>query len=116
MNMNVIENLCRQAGVGDSGEKRDINDRVIIIHGDRLTGERIESIRDTRSAKATSWRRLQYTVYVPGLFHLKMACVDAIWRGIYKRCENEREGDTTGRDNVADGEAQNGNSAAQDST
>ncbi|KAF7983979.1 hypothetical protein HWV62_17440 [Athelia sp. TMB] len=57
MNVNVIEDLCRQAGVGDSAENpgvTDINDQVIIIHGDLLTGERIESIQDTRSIEEYS--------------------------------------------------------------
>lgn len=83
MNVDVIKNLCKQAGVGDSKENsgvKDINDQVIIIHSDLLTGERIESIQDTRSVEEIPWRRLQYAIYVLGLFHLKMVCADAIWR------------------------------------
>lgn len=35
---------------------------------------------ESRSEEATRWRKLQFIVYVMGLFHLKMACADAIWR------------------------------------
>ncbi|KAK6984414.1 hypothetical protein R3P38DRAFT_3452552 [Favolaschia claudopus] len=44
------------------------------------TGERIASILERRSIEATPWRRYQYIVFVMGLFHLKMAAADAIWR------------------------------------
>lgn len=84
-NTSVLEDLFRQGGVGDSSEStqsgvRDIGDQVILVHGDLLTGERIHSLQDTRSEEATPWRRFQFVIYVMGLFHLKMACADAIWR------------------------------------
>lgn len=44
------------------------------------TGECLQAAQIQRSIEATPWDRLQHVVYIPGLFHLKMACVDAIWR------------------------------------
>ncbi|KAI6097502.1 hypothetical protein F5141DRAFT_1011335, partial [Pisolithus sp. B1] len=32
-----------------------------------------------RSIESTSWNHLQHVVFIPGLFHLKMACVDILW-------------------------------------
>ncbi|KAF7974578.1 hypothetical protein HWV62_11956 [Athelia sp. TMB] len=83
-NITALEDLFRQGGVGDSSESqqsgvRDIGDQVILIHGDLLTGERIQSLQATCSEEATPWRHFQFVVYVMGLFHLKMVCADAIW-------------------------------------
>ena len=82
-NAEAIESLLRQAGVGDPSEDprvETIGNHAILISGDLLTGERIRSLLDSRSEEATPWRRMQFVVYVMGLFHLKMACADAIWR------------------------------------
>ncbi|KIL61934.1 hypothetical protein M378DRAFT_48707, partial [Amanita muscaria Koide BX008] len=53
---------------------------VVLVSGDLLTGERIRSLQQSRSIEATKWRRFDFVVFVMGLFHLKMACADAIWR------------------------------------
>jgi hypothetical protein len=36
-------------------------------------------LRATRAEELSSWGHIQYMVPVMGLFHLKMACADAIW-------------------------------------
>ena len=82
-NAEAINSLLRQAGVGDPAEDtrvETIGNHAILISGDLLTGERIRSLLDSRSEESTPWRRMQFIVYVMGLFHLKMACADAIWR------------------------------------
>ena len=53
---------------------------MVLVFGNLLTGERIRSLLESRSEEKTSWRRLQFIIYVMGLFHLKMAFADAIWR------------------------------------
>ena len=58
----------------------DISPYVVLIHGDLGTGERLQAAQLHRSSEATSWNHFQYLVFIPGLFHLKMACADAIWR------------------------------------
>ncbi|KZP09115.1 hypothetical protein FIBSPDRAFT_964223 [Athelia psychrophila] len=83
MNATVLEDLFKQGGVGDPLERSgvtNLGDHVVLVHGDLLTGERINSLQETRSEEATPWRRFQFVVYVLGLFHFKMACADAIWR------------------------------------
>lgn len=84
-NADALTNMFGQAGIGDPTEKGHeqvtaIENNVILVHGDLGTGERLESLQHSRSAERTPLRRLQMVVFVPGLFHLKMACADALWR------------------------------------
>lgn len=94
-NARAIEELLAQAGIKDSGEGGgvSIGNHVVLISGDLLTGERIRSLLASRQEERTPWRRMQFVVYVMGLFHLKMAAAEAIWR-IFIRDKNARE-DTT---------------------
>ncbi|KIL66327.1 hypothetical protein M378DRAFT_39923, partial [Amanita muscaria Koide BX008] len=82
-NADVLTSIFRQAGIGDPSEVshvQDIGEHVVLVSGDLLTGERIRSLQESRSIEATKWRRLDFVVFVMGLFHFKMACADAIWR------------------------------------
>ncbi|KAJ7731384.1 hypothetical protein B0H16DRAFT_1665276 [Mycena metata] len=88
-NIQVVPELLEQGGVGDPSEKVEgIWERnvlsmiayVILFHGDLGTGERLMAILQRRAIEDTPWRRYQYVIYVMGLFHLKMAAADAIWR------------------------------------
>ncbi|KAI0717551.1 hypothetical protein C8T65DRAFT_804900 [Cerioporus squamosus] len=79
----IIESLLAQANLGDPSDfpgVHDLDDQVLLFHGDLGTGERIQGIRESRSIEQNGSRRLQYVVFVLGLFHLQMACADAIWR------------------------------------
>ena len=58
----------------------DISKHVILIHGDLGTGERLQSAQLCCSIESTPWNCLQHVVFILGLFHLKMACADALWR------------------------------------
>ncbi|KIM36264.1 hypothetical protein M413DRAFT_427697 [Hebeloma cylindrosporum] len=53
---------------------------VILFHGDLGTGDRIFSLQLRRSIEDSPWDRFQYVIFIPGLFHVKMACADAIYR------------------------------------
>ncbi|KAJ8695821.1 hypothetical protein PTI98_005742 [Pleurotus ostreatus] len=84
-NGDALADLFRQVNVGDPTEKgcnevTDVKNYVVLVHGDLLTGERIQSFQASRRIEKTPWRRNQFIIYVMGLFHLKMACADAIWR------------------------------------
>jgi hypothetical protein len=86
-NIQAIERLMAQGGVFDpadveDGESPDVTEYVVLVHGDLGTGERIASMQQRRSIETTPWRRFQHIVFVPGLFHLKMAAADAIWRAL----------------------------------
>ncbi|KAF8815306.1 hypothetical protein BYT27DRAFT_7226013 [Phlegmacium glaucopus] len=72
-----------QSGVGDPNRTpgaQDPQNHVILISGDLLTIQHLRSLRATRADESTAWGRVQFMVPVMGLFHLKMACADAIWR------------------------------------
>ncbi|KAI0039747.1 hypothetical protein FA95DRAFT_1577390 [Auriscalpium vulgare] len=87
-NIQAIEDLLAQGGVGDPSDEaqqydvKDITEYVVLFHGDLGTMERIQSAQERRALEDTAWRRLQFAVFVPGLFHLKMAAADAIWRAL----------------------------------
>ena len=53
---------------------------MILFHGDLGTFEHVLSILQQHALESTVHRRYQFIVFLMGLFHLKMACADAIWR------------------------------------
>jgi hypothetical protein len=89
-NIETILNLMEQGGLGDPNdmdakfEVVDVSPFVVLFHGDLGTGDRILSILQRRAIEKTPWNRLQYAIFVPGLFHVKMACADAVWRAFLK--------------------------------
>ena len=76
----------QQTGVWDCDKLMEttmlpgLEETVILFHGDLGTWERIENAQTRRALEETPQRRLQFIVFIPGLFHVKMACADAIWR------------------------------------
>ncbi|EMD32166.1 hypothetical protein CERSUDRAFT_59156 [Gelatoporia subvermispora B] len=91
-NVEALKNLFQQAGIGSTEEQstgqptppqplfQDVGNHVILVHGDLSTAEQVDSLLHSRGAEETPWRRFQSVVFVMGLFHLKMACADAIWK------------------------------------
>ncbi|KAI6142402.1 hypothetical protein BKA82DRAFT_4331458 [Pisolithus tinctorius] len=80
-NIQAIMDLLKQGGVEDPAVlSPDISEYVVLVHGDLGTGERLQMAQLCRSIESTSWNRLQHVIFIPGLFHLKMACADALWR------------------------------------
>jgi hypothetical protein len=90
-NGDVQDGMFAQTIVGDPKDNetyiKDIGNHVILEYSDLGIGQHLESLQESRSAEATPWRRQQFIVYVMGLFHLKMACADAIWRIFIKPAE-----------------------------
>ncbi|KAI6160007.1 hypothetical protein EDD17DRAFT_1778675 [Pisolithus thermaeus] len=88
-NIQAVTELLAQGGLADPmavlEENMDFNspnisEYVILVHGDLGTGERLQATQLRRSIECTSWNCLQHVIFIPGLFHLKMACADAIWQ------------------------------------
>lgn len=84
-NIQSIVNLLQQGGIGDPAvvddpDMPDISEHVVLFHGDLGTGERLQSAQQRRGIENTPWNRLQHVIFIPGLFHLKMAAADTIWR------------------------------------
>jgi len=85
--------MFRQAGIGDPTDRddedqdfaskeqlRELGNSVVIVFGDLLTGQHVRSLLESRSIEPMPWRRMQFVVFGMGLFHLKMACADAMIR------------------------------------
>ncbi|PCH39771.1 hypothetical protein WOLCODRAFT_88293 [Wolfiporia cocos MD-104 SS10] len=103
-NADALLSLFQQAGIGDTAESpyvRDIGDYVQIVHGDIGTGECIQSLLASHGEETTPWHRFQPVIFVMGLFHLKMACADAIWK-IFISPRNARNDDTSLSKQVAE--------------
>lgn len=84
-NIETIASLLAQGGVGDPLEMDDetlvdIMEHVVVIHGDLGTGERLDGAQLRRAIESSPFLRYQFIIFVLGLFHLKMACADALWR------------------------------------
>ncbi|KAG1796230.1 uncharacterized protein HD556DRAFT_1431369 [Suillus plorans] len=65
-NINSVLELLKQGDIEDPAEC------------DPLQG--LDVSEDRRAIENTPWNRLQHIIFIPGLFHLKMASADAIWR------------------------------------
>ena len=57
-----------------------LDETVIFFYGDLGTWERIQSAQAYRSIEDSIRERLKFLVFIPGLFHVKIACADAIHR------------------------------------
>lgn len=87
-NISALMNMYTQAGVGDPHKSSkqtdepfaDIADMVTIIFGDLGTYEHVLSARRRRAVEHTPYDRLDSVVFGMGLFHVKMAAADTIWR------------------------------------
>ncbi|KIJ91012.1 hypothetical protein K443DRAFT_14752 [Laccaria amethystina LaAM-08-1] len=72
-NISAITNLLHQGGVRDPSH-------VVLFFGDLATFEHVMAILQRWSIEGTPWHRFQFVIFVMGVFHLKMAAADAIWR------------------------------------
>ena len=86
-NIKVLKCLLHQGGIGEPEDKKfntendvDMTESILLVHGDLLTKERLDTVQDSHHIKVTPKHRFQYVVFLPGLFHFKMACANAIWR------------------------------------
>ncbi|KAJ3730829.1 hypothetical protein C8R42DRAFT_545138, partial [Lentinula raphanica] len=61
------------------------------FHGDLGTLERIEGLKKMRSIEGSAQNRLDFLLYIPGLFHMKMAAADAYARIHVAPMENRGE-------------------------
>ncbi|KAI0791231.1 hypothetical protein C8Q75DRAFT_805592 [Abortiporus biennis] len=83
-NIETIAKLLKQSGIRSL---EDITDEIIeelieyilLFHSDLGTEEKITAAQLHHSIEDSSMKRYQFVIFVLGLFHLKMACTDAIW-------------------------------------
>ncbi|KAG5640304.1 hypothetical protein DXG03_009294, partial [Asterophora parasitica] len=89
----IIENILSQAHLGDPTDHpgvADIREHVSLWHGDLRTGELIDLAWRSRSIEAKPIRRLQFVIFVIGLFHYQMACADAIWHMLLNHWKHDK--------------------------
>jgi hypothetical protein len=86
-NVEVLESPLHQGGIGEPEDKKfdaendvDMSEHILLIHGDLLTKEQLDTVQDSWIIEATPKWHFQYVVFLPGLFHFKMACADVLWR------------------------------------
>ena len=74
-NIKVLENLREQLGL----DEEILRHHVLLVHGDLGVLERIQSVLESHHIEGTDIETLQYIETIPGLFHILMACADAVW-------------------------------------
>jgi hypothetical protein len=84
-NINSVLELLKQGDIEDPAEcdplqRIDVSEYVVLFHGNLGTGERLQVALQRHAIENTPWNCLQHVIFIPGLFHLKMASADAIWR------------------------------------
>ncbi|KDQ62452.1 hypothetical protein JAAARDRAFT_54404 [Jaapia argillacea MUCL 33604] len=57
-----------------------MGDHVVLVHSDLATCERVQGLQQSWVGEDTPWLQFQFVVFVPRLFHLKMAAADAMWK------------------------------------
>ncbi|KZV63590.1 hypothetical protein PENSPDRAFT_691498 [Peniophora sp. CONT] len=100
-NISAVDTMLAQGGVGDPNDPDrvkvndleivDISEFVALFGGDLGTDERVLGAMDRRSAENTPVRRLQFVIFIMGLFHLKMAATEALWRIFIKPKETQSD-------------------------
>lgn len=90
-NANIIAEINRQQGLGQAGIRNrdpviDFEGVVSLFHGDLGTLEKLVSLRESRQLEKNEEAWLQDVVFILGLFHLKMAAADALWRTYTEPC------------------------------
>ena len=76
-NIEALMSLLEQSGIIDVGTYEKY---MILVHGDLGLLEKIETILRSRSIEEDILECMHYLLPIPGLFHVRMACVDAINR------------------------------------
>ncbi|KAJ7589756.1 hypothetical protein C8J56DRAFT_1047909 [Mycena floridula] len=59
---------------------QELEQFLIFVHGDLATKDRMDGLRALRYIESTCKNRVEFYVFIMGLFHIKMACTDAFWR------------------------------------
>ncbi|KAG8764118.1 hypothetical protein FRC12_008256 [Ceratobasidium sp. 428] len=75
-NAAAIENMLEQGGV----KTEDLEEHAVLMHGDLGTGEKLDSLQESRAIEKTARDRLQSLVFIIRWFHTRMAMIDSLWR------------------------------------
>lgn len=76
----ILTTLLKRAGYGDGRQFSVLDKYCILVHGDLGTLEKIGPLQSSRVIEGSAYTRLQWVIGIPGLFHTRMACAEAVWR------------------------------------
>ena len=77
--LNVLY-LITEGTLQSNIQDNSLEEFVTLVHGDLSTKERIDALRKMCTIEHSTKNWLGWVVFVPGMFHFKMACTDAFWR------------------------------------
>ena len=85
-NLQALDQLLEQGGIYDPGlleeesynPDNDVSEYVVLFHGDLGTGIQIKAAQEYQSIEKMPYHRKQHAIFVPSLFHVKMAIADAL--------------------------------------
>jgi hypothetical protein len=75
-NWQVLVNVLEQSGVPDER----LEENIILVHSNLSMKERIDALRKMRTTEHSARNCLNFIVFVPDAFHIKMAATDSFWR------------------------------------
>lgn len=103
-NIDALEDMMAQGGIKRhspteepvSGEPPNVSEYVLLVSGDLGSGERIDTGKRRRAMDVCLWNNLYYVIFIPGMFHVKMALVDMLWRLFIKPFAQETDPTSAG--------------------
>ena|SRR5258705_3725950 len=75
-NITIVKSLEKQIGT----PLEWFEDHEQLCHGDLGTQEQHMATMESHALESSAHEWLQYLITIPGIFHIQMAAVDAIWR------------------------------------
>ena len=75
-NIEVLDQMMEQSGINEEATRQF----VLLVQGDLGVLDRIKSVVKSQSIERTDRESFEYLETVRGLFHILMACADAMWR------------------------------------
>ena len=75
-NWQVLISMLDQSGVPD----KRLEGNLILVHHDLATMERFDGLKQMHTIEHSAKDHLNFVLFVPGLFHIKMAAAGAFWQ------------------------------------
>ncbi|QRV78881.1 hypothetical protein RhiJN_06896 [Ceratobasidium sp. AG-Ba] len=86
----ALENILKQGGAIREQRKA----HILLMHADLGAGKKYLGLQESRGIKDDAWDRLQFIIFLPGWFHIRIALADAMHR-LWMLPERSRAGHPT---------------------